>query len=179
LFKYVNHSFLGFPNTPTTVPVAGNNVRNSDESSFANQGFRTLRWTGMRTASNYPAYHKHDDTMETIDRVAGGRSFFEQGSLNTLKSSYYTFLAVDNHAPSPAAVVAVNGSTASFDARGTTDEDAAPSSYTWDFGDGTTGQGATATHTYTSSGTYTATLTVADNLWPAVTRTTSVTVTIP
>ena len=179
LFKYVNHSFLGFPNTPTTVPVAGTNVRNSDESSFANQGFRTLRWTGMRTAANYPAYHDYDDTMETIDRVAGGRSFFEQGSLNTLKSAYYTFLAVDNHAPSPAAVAAVSGSTATFDAGGSTDADSAPSSYTWDFGDGTSGQGATASHTYAAPGTYTATLTVADNLWTDVTRTTSVTVTIP
>ena len=179
LFKHVNHAFLGFPNSTTTVPVAGNNVRNSDESSFASQGWRTLRWTGMRTASNYPAYHDQDDTMETIDRVAGGRSYFEQGSLNTLKSSYYTLLAVDNHAPSPAAVATVSGSTASFDAGGTTDEDGAPSSYTWDFGDGTTGQGATATHTYAAPGTYTATLTVADNLWTNVTRTTSVTVTIP
>jgi hypothetical protein len=179
LLRHVNHAFLQFPNSTTTVPVAGNNVRNSDESSFANQGYRTLRWTGMRTAGNYPAYHAEDDTMETIDRVAGGRSFFEQGSLNTLRSAYYTFLAVDNHAPNPAAVASVDGSTASFDAGGTSDEDGAPGSYTWDFGDGTSGQGATASHTYAATGTYTVTLTVADNLWPAVTRTTSLTVPIP
>ncbi len=35
-----------------------------------------------------------------------------------------------------------------------------PFSYTWDFGDGVTGNGQTATHAYAASGTYTVTLTV-------------------
>jgi hypothetical protein len=179
LLKHVNHTYLGFPNTPTTVPVVGTNSRNSDERNFASAGYRTLRWTGMRSASNYPAYHKPDDTMATIDRVAGGRSYFEQGYLNTLKSAYYTALAVDNHAPVPAATATVSGATASFDATGSTDDDGALESFTWDFGDGTTGSGATTTHTYAAPGTYTATLTVADNLWPTVTRTTQVMVTVP
>jgi len=38
-----------------------------------------------------------------------------------------------------------------------------PFSYVWDFGDGTTATGQTVSHTYTSSGEYTYTLTVTDN----------------
>jgi hypothetical protein len=37
-------------------------------------------------------------------------------------------------------------------------------SYTWDFGDGQTGSGATATHGYAAGGTYTVTLTATDTL---------------
>ena len=178
LLTSVNRDFLGFPDGKTQVPIAGANIRNSDESSFATQGYRTLRWTGMRTAAAYPAYHLPDDTMETIDRVAGGREMFEAGSLNTLKSAYYTALAVDNHAPVPRAVATLDGAMASFDATGSTDADGAPSDFRWDFGDGTTGVGANPTHTYAAPGVYTAKLTVSDNLWPAVQRTVTIPVTV-
>jgi YVTN family beta-propeller protein len=47
----------------------------------------------------------------------------------------------------------------SFDANATTYQPIA-SSYTWDFGDGTTSTGVTAAHTYSTPGNYTATLTV-------------------
>ena len=36
-------------------------------------------------------------------------------------------------------------------------------SWTWNFGDGTTGSGQTTSHTYTYGNTYTVTLTVTDN----------------
>ena len=178
LLTYVNQDFLGFPDGRTEVPVVGANVRNSDEASFASQGYRTLRWTGMRTAANYPGYHRPDDTMETIDRVAGGRDMFEAGSLNTLKSAYYTALTIDNHAPAPRAVATVSGASVAFDATGSSDADGALSEFRWDFGDGTTAVGPTATHVYAAPGTYTAKLTVSDNLWSAVQRTVTIDVTV-
>jgi len=55
------------------------------------------------------------------------------------------------------------GETASFDASGSSDPDGTIVNYIWDFGDGTTGAGKTATHSYDSEGTYTVTLTVEDN----------------
>ena len=50
-----------------------------------------------------------------------------------------------------------------FDASGSSDADGTIASYTWNFGDGSTGAGAISQHTYTKAGTYTATLTVTDN----------------
>lgn len=52
-----------------------------------------------------------------------------------------------------------------------------PLTYAWDFGDGATGSGATATHPYGDDGTYIATLTVTDDEGASVSSTTTVTVT--
>ena len=178
MMKHVNHEFLGFPSGKTQVSVVGTNTRNSDERSFAAQGYRTMRWAGLRTAGAYTGYHLPDDTMATIDTMSGGHSFFEQGSENTLRSAYYTALAVDNAPPVPAMTASVDGATARFDGTGSTDADGPLSGFRWDFGDGTTGQGATASHTYAAPGTYTATLYVADNLHSTVERAATVTVTV-
>ena len=50
-----------------------------------------------------------------------------------------------------------------FDATESYDSDGTIVSYLWNFGDGTTATGVTATHTYANSGAYTVTLTVTDD----------------
>jgi subtilisin family serine protease/PKD repeat protein len=56
----------------------------------------------------------------------------------------------------------VRGQAIAFDGSGSSDPDSDPLTFAWDFGDGSTGTGATPTHVYASLGTFTATLTVGD-----------------
>jgi serine protease len=67
---------------------------------------------------------------------------------------------VANAGPDRAAYV---GDTVTFNGSGSSDPDGYIVSYSWNFGDGTSGGGVTATHVYSSAGNYTVTLTVMDN----------------
>ena len=110
IIDYVNFDFLKFPEGdgnpgtqfkwpvggPAHVCSCGPNIRNSDESNFAEQGWFTMRWTGMRTASDYPGYHQPWDTVPFMELVAGGRENLEKGTENTFNSAYYTTFVLDN-----------------------------------------------------------------------------------
>ena len=69
--------------------------------------------------------------------------------------------------------------TCSFDAAGSSDSDGTVASYDWDFGDGTTGTGKTATRTYAAGGTFSVKLTVTDDAGATDSTTKAVTVTGP
>lgn len=83
--------------------------------------------------------------------------------------------------PEPANIISINASETrfevcepvevDFDANVEGDE---PITYSWDFGDGTTGSGEEVSHTYTNPGTYTVTLT-ASNAAGSDTRTITIT----
>lgn len=69
--------------------------------------------------------------------------------------------------------------TVAVDGTASTDPDGSVASYAWNFGDGSTATGSTASHPYAAAGTYTVTLTVTDNLGAVNTVTKSVTVVAP
>lgn len=56
-----------------------------------------------------------------------------------------------------------SGASVDFNGSNSTDTDGTITAFQWNFGDNTTGTGATPQHIYTSAGTYTAVLTVTDN----------------
>jgi PKD repeat protein len=65
--------------------------------------------------------------------------------------------------PAAAFVVTLEGRTARVDASASRDADGRIASCAWSFGDGRSGTGASARHTYRSDGAYTVTLTVTDD----------------
>ena len=62
-----------------------------------------------------------------------------------------------------APTTATVGDPLSFNGSGSKDSDGSIVSYVWNFGDGSTANGATATHSYGQAGTYQVSLTVTDN----------------
>jgi hypothetical protein len=109
LIDYVHFKYLKFPEgdgggtAAEKFPIGGEphvcncgpNIRNSDERSFADNGYFTLRWTGMKSALDYPGYHQAWDTVEFMDVVAGGRENLEKGTMNTFLGAYYTAMVLD------------------------------------------------------------------------------------
>ena len=63
----------------------------------------------------------------------------------------------------PSSTSVATGTPISFDGTGSYDPDGTIATWSWSFGDTTSGSGSVVSHSYTTSGTYTVTLTVADN----------------
>ena len=81
----------------------------------------------------------------------------------SLKGVTITDAQATNKAPTAAFTYTVSGQTVTFNAGDSSDSDGTITEYKWDFGDGSSGTGQNATHSYASYGEYSATLTVADN----------------
>lgn len=73
------------------------------------------------------------------------------------------------------------GRAVAFNSTASSDPDAGVSitSYSWNFGDGSTGSGATTSHAYSALGTYTVTLTVTNSIGLTATTTRQVAVDVP
>jgi PKD repeat protein len=93
------------------------------------------------------------------------------------------YVLLQNHTPTAGTVTATpsttfTGASVSFAVSGASDPDNKPLSYSWNFGDGESGSGATVSHIYTRAGTFNVVLTVS-NGQASATASTTVTVRAP
>ena len=135
--------------------AANPGLKNDDLRSILIQTCDDLGTAGYDTTFGY-------GKVNAANAVARARSFTTNVPPTALESASPT---------SGTAPLAV-----SFSATGSSDPDGTIAAYNWNFGDGTTGSGVNASHTYTTSGTFTATLSVTDN--SGATSTTSAIITV-
>lgn len=118
-----------------------------------------------------------------IDGVARGDSTSGYSDYGSLGQYRVTGSYADTGAAGPVAsftAAPVSGTAplpVSFDGSLSSDGDGYIASHAWSFGDGTSATGMTASRTYTSAGTYTATLTVIDNQGQTARQSKTITVT--
>ena len=161
-----NYAFNG-----TTTACDGTFV--FDFSELAPSTATNKRWfVGMR-----------DSTLGEVATIKSYKLYQVNGTIDVLVSTCsdvpktvdggQTYIWVDylyqslNQSPTAVAVGSpISGEvplTVNFDGSNSSDPDGLVDSYSWNFGDGSTGNGVTSTHTYATGGTFTTTLTVTDD----------------
>jgi PKD repeat protein len=113
------------------------------------------------------AYRPGSATAATVVRFSGFRVGFVGAGVHT------------NVAPTAVSTAQATDLAVAVDASGSADTDGRVARAEWTFGDGTTGAGTTATHTYAAAGTYAVRLTVTDDEGATAATTRQVTVTAP
>ena len=109
--------------------------------------------TGATPSHTYGAAGTYHVTLTVTDGA---------GATGSVTQDVIASLAPVNQAPTAVFASSATGLAASFDGSGSSDAEGPIASFAWDFGDGQTGTGATASHTYGAAGTYHVTLTVTD-----------------
>ncbi|MEM8898696.1 MAG: PKD domain-containing protein [Bacteroidota bacterium] len=167
-------SFTIAPNPPVTETVT---TFDASASSDADGTIASYSWdfgdgttaTGMMVEHTYTAAGPVDVKLIVVDDQGSSDSSIVSVTVNGKPSAAFTANPTSGIAPIE---VAVDGS-------GSTDADGSIVSYAWDFGDGETATGETATNLYDEEGSFTIQLIVTDNLGGTDTSTTVVTISAP
>lgn len=160
-------SFTSSPASPMvgeTVSFVGSASGGTQPYSYSWSFGDSSASTGQTTAHPYSSPGVYNVVL-TLKDVAGHTAIASQSI--TIKASLSASFTYSPSSPSVLQSVQFNAS-----AIGGT----APYIYSWDFGDGTNGTGASVSHSYVVPGTYTVTLTVTDANGQTVTESQTLTV---
>jgi hypothetical protein len=89
------HDILDYPRV-SGVNVTENPFGRSDHVRFQQIGVSTVFFFGAGDNDEYPAYHTTDDTMDEMERVAGGRENLIGGFDTLVWTVFYMVLLLDN-----------------------------------------------------------------------------------
>lgn len=147
-----------------TGPAPLSTILSADGSYDPDGHIGNIEWTSSdgRNYFGSPAYFTFSTagSYTVTLRVNDSRGAFAEDTLN--------ITVVEENLPPTAVASAtpVSGEaplSVSFNSSGSNDPDGNIASYSWDYGDSSSGSGANPTHLYSSQGMYTAVLTVTDN----------------
>ncbi len=148
-----------FTATPDGLQVSVDGTASTDDSAVASYswsfGDKTAAATGATATHTYAAAGTYQVTLTVTD---------DEGAVGTTTQSVTVAAGTPGGQDRPAPPAAggpvawyestVSGMQVNLDGSGSCDCDNQIVSYQWEFGDGTTGEGATATHLYARPGTY-------------------------
>jgi PKD repeat protein len=142
--------------SPIALSAAGSSDPGGSIISYAwNFGDGTTG-SGVSTSKSYAVAGTYTITLTVTDN--GGLAASTTRTV-TITTGNQAPTANFSASPSPTTV----GTPITFSAATSFDPDGSIASYAWNFGDGTTGSGVSATKSYATAGTFTVTLTVTDN----------------
>jgi subtilisin family serine protease len=179
-------TFANFSNFGTVVDVAAPGV--CITSSVPGSGYATFSGTSMASphaAGAAGLYVVENNVPRSSTRWSTVRSGLQSGGWSVAQSdpcgfsggrSPERFLMLaspcdfagpppppTNAPPSASFTYSCSGLACDFDGSASADVEGPIAGYAWDFGDGTTGAGPVASHSYATNATYTVTLTVTDS----------------
>jgi PKD repeat protein len=166
----VNGPYVGTAGVPVALSAAGSADPDGAIVSYAWTFGDGTTGTGASPSKTWTNAGSYPVELTVTD---------DKGATGTAQTTATVSAGGGNQPPHAEANGPYSGGTGvsiGFSAAGSTDPDGSIVSYSWAFGDGTSGSGASPIKTYAVAGTYTAVLTVTDNLGATATDQAAVTV---